>query len=389
MACYLEPLGGSIPLTATIGRPPVDSVIVSAGFPRRAIWPAIGYRECYVFLSALLETGWRIHSKPLIASSRYPAGHPHKALPIVSPQPVVAPEPIPGYRIGRRISSGGYGEVWAAEAPGRLKKAIKFVYGCPDHDRARQELLALDRIKGVRHPFLLSLERIEVVNGQLLIVTELADGNLKDCFEQHRGRGRRGIPRQELLGYLRDAAEALDFLAERHGLQHLDVKPENLLLLADRVKLADFGLVRSYRETSSSPMGGLTPIYAPPELFDGQPTRHSDQYSLAIVYQQLLTGSAPFSGNTVADLARQHFHDPPRLHELSTADRMVLERSLSKDPRERFPSCVDMLDHLMAASAILDIGGGEDVSRHQAEGDTSLQCDTELLPQIDIVRSAK
>jgi serine/threonine protein kinase len=306
-------------------------------------------------------------------------------LPIVSPQPVVVPEPIPGYWIRRRISSGGYGEVWAAEAPGRLKKAIKFVYGCPDHDRARQELAALDRIKGVRHPFLLSLERIEVIDGQLLIVTELADGNLKDCFDQHRGRGRRGIPRRDLLDYLRDAAEALDFLAERHGLQHLDVKPENLLLLADRIKLADFGLVRSFRETSSSPLGGLTPTYAPPELFDGRPTRHSDQYSLAIVYQQLLTGSTPFSGNTVADLARQHFHEPPRLNELPDADRNVLARSLSKDPRQRYSSCVDLLEHLTAASATLDIGGAEDAVRGEPGGETSLQCDTELIPQGKIV----
>src|SRR5205085_10199555 len=84
-------------------------------------------------------------------------------------------EPIPGYKLVKRIGAGGYGEVWRAEAPGQLVKAIKFVYGLLDEDRAARELKALNRIKGVRHPFLLSLERIEVVQGQLLIVTELAD----------------------------------------------------------------------------------------------------------------------------------------------------------------------------------------------------------------------
>src|SRR5204862_3381289 len=83
-------------------------------------------------------------------------------------------EPIPGYKLVKRIGAGGYGEVWRAEAPGQLVKAIKFVYGLLDEDRAARELKALNRIKGVRHPFLLSLERIEVVDGQLLIVTELA-----------------------------------------------------------------------------------------------------------------------------------------------------------------------------------------------------------------------
>src|SRR5258706_7629055 len=85
-------------------------------------------------------------------------------------------EPIPGYVLRQRIGAGGYGEVWAAEAPGGLVKAIKFVYGLMDESRAAREYKSLSLIKGVRHPFLLSLERIEVLDGQLLIVTELADG---------------------------------------------------------------------------------------------------------------------------------------------------------------------------------------------------------------------
>src|SRR5204863_5454782 len=135
-------------------------------------------------------------------------------------------EPIPGYQLRQRIGAGGYGEVWSAEAPGQLIKAIKFVYGFLEQDRASRELKALNRIKGVRHPFLLSLERIEVVDGQLVIVTELAECSLKDRFEQCR-KGEHveqpGIPRDELLSYLRDAADALDYMTEQHSLQHLDV----------------------------------------------------------------------------------------------------------------------------------------------------------------------
>ncbi len=264
-------------------------------------------------------------------------------------------EPIPGYRLIERIGVGGYGEVWKSEAPGGLTKAVKLVYGHMDDARATRELKALNRIKEVRYPFLLSLERIEVVDGQLIVVTELANTNLKEIFTECQRAGMVGVPRERLLAYLRDAADALDYLRDEHNLQHLDVKPENLLLVGDRVKVADFGLVRELSNSGQSLMGGLTPSYAPPEVFDGRPDRHSDQYSLAIVYQEMLTGVLPFSGRTAAQLAAQHMHSQPRLESLAASDRVVVSRALSKDPGKRFPSCLAFIGNLrkpeMAAAA--------------------------------------
>ncbi len=266
-------------------------------------------------------------------------------------------EPIPGYRLIERVGVGGYGEVWKAEAPGGLTKAVKLVFGHMDDDLASRELKALNRIKEVRHPFLLSLERIEVVDGQLIVVTELAESNLNEVLAACQQAGMPGIERDRLLGYLKDTAEALDYIRDSYNLQHLDVKPENLLLIADRVKVADFGLVRELFNASASMMGGLTPNYAPPEVFDGRPNPHSDQYSLAIVYQELLTGSLPFSGRTAAQLAAQHMHSQPRLESLPAADRIIVGRALMKDPAKRFPSCSDFIKTLMkpelAAAAII------------------------------------
>ncbi|MDZ4780877.1 MAG: tubulin-like doman-containing protein [Planctomycetia bacterium] len=258
-------------------------------------------------------------------------------------------EPIAGYTVKERVGAGGYGEVWTAEVPGGLVKAIKFVYGYLDDDRASRELKALNRIKQVRHPFLLSIERIEVVDGQLMIVTELAEMSLKDRFEQCRAERLPGIPREELLIYLGDAADALDFMRVSHSLQHLDVKPENLLLLGGRVKVADFGLVKDIGVTEASLMGGMTPVYAPPEVFDDRPGEYSDQYSLAIVYQEMLTGVLPFPGKTAAQLATQHLQSPPRLASLPPHDRAVIERALSKVSNHRFPSCRELIDLLIVA----------------------------------------
>jgi hypothetical protein len=262
-----------------------------------------------------------------------------------------ATEPIPGYTLKDRLGAGGYGEVWKAEAPGGLLKAIKFIYGYHDEDRAARELKALNRIKQVRHPFLLSLERIEVIEGQLVIVTELADESLKDVFTQRRGEGLPGIPRDELLQYMRDTADALDYMNEKFQLQHLDIKPENLLLVGGRIKVGDFGLVKDIHDHTMSLMGGLTPVYAPPEVFDGSPSLRSDQYSLAIVFQQMLTGELPFSGRTAAQLASQHMNDRPRLSGLPSDDRPVIERALAKDPQTRFPSCRELIDRLCGRAA--------------------------------------
>src|SRR5580704_2107030 len=93
-------------------------------------------------------------------------------------------EPIPGYLVRERLGAGGYGEVWKADAPGGLSKAVKIIFGSHDDERAAREPAALNRIKQVRHPFLLSLERIERVDNHLVIVSELATSSLKQEFDK-------------------------------------------------------------------------------------------------------------------------------------------------------------------------------------------------------------
>src|SRR5260370_2578545 len=154
-------------------------------------------------------------------------------------------EPIPGSRLIEPLGSGGFGEVWKCEAPGGLFKAIKFVFGNlnsldMEGARAEQELHALQRVKEVRHPFVLSMDRIEVVEGELVIVMELADKSLHDIYVECQTAGMVGIPRDDLLRYMRDAAEALDHMNEKHNLQHLDIKPPNLSVFRDPVKVPDF-----------------------------------------------------------------------------------------------------------------------------------------------------
>lgn len=271
-------------------------------------------------------------------------------------------EPIPGYRLIEPLGSGGFGEAWKCEAPGGLFKAIKFVFGNlnsldVDGARAEQELKALNRVKEVRHPFVLSMDRIEVVAGELVIVMELADKSLHDSYEESLEAGLVGIPRDTLLRYVRDAAEALDHMNEKHNLQHLDIKPRNLFLISDRVKVADFGLVKTLeRSGGSGILGGVTPLYAPPETFTGNISGRSDQYSLAVVYQELLTGQRPFNGKNARQLADQHLNAEPELRALPESERPIIARALAKDPAKRFPNCLTFVRALYNARSPIRAG---------------------------------
>src|SRR5208283_2758606 len=168
-----------------------------------------------------------------------------------------------------------------------LLKAIKFVHGTL-HTReadgsqpAVQELSALQRVQAIRHPYILSLERYDTIEGQLVIVMELADRSLWHRFQECRAKSQPGIPRDELLGYLQEIAEALDLMNLENGLQHLDIKPANLFLVHNHVKVADFGLVKDLNAVKAGDNGGITMEYASPELFQGGMSRYCDQYSLA------------------------------------------------------------------------------------------------------------
>lgn len=274
---------------------------------------------------------------------------------------------LPGYELLEKIGVGGYGEVYSAIAPGGLRKAVKFVFGNQFDKRAASELHALEKVKSVRHPFLLSLERIEIIDGRLVVVSELADGSLRDRFADCIAQGLPGIPREELLGYLKEAADALDHIGAEHDLAHLDIKPENLLLVSGHVKVADFGLVKSLsNQTQASLVGGMTPTYAAPEVFRGSPSRRSDQYSLAILYQEMLTGTVPFAGANAAELTLQHMKEDPDVSFLNDSDRFAVTRALAKDAQHRFDSSSAFVAAVADASEDSTFGSMEIASKPAA-----------------------
>jgi serine/threonine protein kinase len=279
-----------------------------------------------------------------------------KIRPVDRPAPVykksAGTSPLPGYVLLEPLGHGGFGEVWKCEVSGGLHKAIKFVSGGPGRDAAllRQEYEAIQQVKAIRHPYLLCLERVELIDDELILIMGLADQNLADRFHECTAAGLPGIPRAELLGYLREAAEALDVIGERHGLQHLDVKPDNLFLTAGHVQVGDYGLLIKLDRGADAENRGRTPKYAAPEVLRGGAHPRSDQYSLALVYHELLTGKFPFPGPTITQIMLQHGSAPPDVSALPEADRAAVATALAKRPEARFASCRELIDALSGAA---------------------------------------
>jgi serine/threonine protein kinase len=265
------------------------------------------------------------------------------------------------YRLQRLIGSGGMGEVYLAEDSRIARKvAIKVMKNEADvypdvqatQDATRLFEREMKAITTLDHPNILPLfdfgeETIHKTTLTYMVMPFRTEGSLLDWL--HQPGNASPLSPQQVMHIIRQAADALQHAHNRH-LMHLDIKPSNFLLRHREdpsgppdVLLADFGIAKFTTATAtvSQSIRG-TPAYMAPEQWAGTPSAATDQYALAIMTYQLLTGRLPFRGS-MQQVMYQHLQEQPQApsamnpHIPVTVDTVIL-RALAKKAEDRFTS---------------------------------------------------
>jgi serine/threonine protein kinase len=253
------------------------------------------------------------------------------------------------YELIRKLGEGATADVYLAREDDLQREvALKVLKPALVADgntflRFRQEARAA---AGLFHPHIATVLEMDEADGRYYIAMRYVDGRSLDQIIKANGP----LPERETLRMAGQIAEALDF-AFRKGFLHRDVKPGNILRDHEgNYVLTDFGLTKALMSTglSSDSRAILgTPPYIAPEIWLGQKTGPAtDQYALACVIYEALTGDVLFSGETPPAVMTAHVLTGPNFGKIPQVFRAVLTKALAKEPQNRFASMFEFWDAL-------------------------------------------
>ncbi len=245
------------------------------------------------------------------------------------------------YQLTKLLGSGGFASVYLGQHVDipTLQAAIKVLHLTEVNPQKFRQEAAI--IAALKHPHIIRLSDFSNRQDMPFLVMDYApNGSLR---KRHPLGDK--VPLTTIVQYTTQIADALQYAHEMHII-HRDIKPDNVLIGSrGELLLSDFGIAvisQTGRTTLSSPYGTAgTPYYMAPEMFRGKPDKASDQYALAVMVYQWLSGTLPFDQGDFIQLGYQHAHEPvPPLRERASfvsedVERVVMT-ALAKDAKERF-----------------------------------------------------
>ena len=257
------------------------------------------------------------------------------------------------YRYLKLLHQGSVVDVWLAEhVELKTKVVIKILY-LSEFASERERIRAAHRFRKeaqiqayLEHPLIMRPLDFEVGDDYLLLILPYAP--LGTLSAQH-APGQQ-LPLQTVKMYVGQIGRALQFM-HNQGFIHRDVKPSNVLLMAkNHLLLGDFGLVMRYEGLNQAQMNlafGGTSVFMAPEQSRGRPCPASDQYALATMAFEWLTGHRPFNG-TPEEIMRMRKHlTPPSVRllvpELPRAVAEVVRTGLQREPERRYSTILDFI----------------------------------------------
>lgn len=271
---------------------------------------------------------------------------------------------LAGYRVDGTVGRGGMGVVYrATELALDRPVALKLIAPeLADERTFRERFLRESRLAAsIDHPGILPVYAAGEADGELYLATRYVDGTDLQALLAREGK----LAPEPALALVGQVAYALD-AAHQRGLVHRDVKPGNVLVdAANHCYLSDFGLTKQLGDggtTVSGRLVGTLDYLAPEQIRGGRVDGRTDEYALACILYECLSGAPPFRRKTEAQTLWAHMQEESRpLAGLPELDA-VFARGLAKEPSERYETCAALVE---ATRAALGLGPSPEAIRRR------------------------
>jgi serine/threonine protein kinase len=262
---------------------------------------------------------------------------------------------IGGYKILERLGRGGMGTVFKAKQislnrvvalkvlASKFAKDPKFVEKFVSEARAAGQL---------NHPNVVQVFDVGQLGGLHFFSMELMEGGCVQDMLSAAPEGR--LTWQEAMPLIVDASRGLVF-AEKRGIIHRDIKPDNLMLTSEqRVKIGDLGLAKKAEEGSGDKSIFGTPHFIAPEQAQGKELTHAaDLYALGATFYRMVTGRTPFAGDTVKEILKKQINEPHQpipqvVPEFPEDLAAIVDKLMAKKVESRYQSATKLVEDLEA-----------------------------------------